>query len=220
MPTFGSEWDYEEGFFPGRWIIFHVRFSNRPVGVKALTDYPPLQCRCRSRARASLRHRHEGRSTMGFEDEVEQSSLIGQLGSRRLQTIRRCSVDVAHGLALLFGIGTRAVPPWDSKTRWNNLRCGLIVNVATGPSGHTILTSSIVPRGTSFHRRVELGFPPIGFNLVTVSCCWRGLFPGPPKLGAVNPYAVHDHGQPTCQRHDRFFHPAAPGDLHRPGLEP
>jgi hypothetical protein len=33
----------------------------------------PLQCRCRSRARASLRNRHQGPSTMGFEDEVEQS---------------------------------------------------------------------------------------------------------------------------------------------------
>src|SRR6188768_3465186 len=28
------------------------------------------------------------------------------------------------------------------------------------------LTSSIVPRGTSFHCRVELGFPPIGFDPV------------------------------------------------------
>jgi hypothetical protein len=26
------------------------------------------------------------------------------------------------------------------------------------------LTSSIVPRGTSFHRSVELGFPPIAFD--------------------------------------------------------
>ena len=46
------------------------------------------------------------------------------------------------------------------------------------------------------------------------------LFPGPSELGAVNPYAVHDHGQPACQRYDRLFHPAVPGDLHRPGLEP
>jgi hypothetical protein len=28
---------------------------------------------------------------------------------------------------------------------------------------------------------------------------------------------VQDHGLPACQRHDRFLHPAAPGDLHRPG---
>ena len=32
------------------------------------------------------------------------------------------------------------------------------------------LTSSIVPRGTSFHRRVELEIPPIGFDLVRSSC--------------------------------------------------
>ena len=82
------------------------------------------------------------------------------------------------------------------------------------------LTSSIVPRGTSFHRWVELEFPPIGFDPARFSCCCRGLFPGPAELGAVNPDAVHDHGQPTRQRHDRLFHPAAPGDLHRPGLEP
>jgi hypothetical protein len=81
------------------------------------------------------------------------------------------------------------------------------------------LTSSIVPRGTSFHRSVELECPPIGFDLARVSCC-RGLFPGPPELGAVNPDAVQDHGEPTRQRHDRLLHPAAPGDLHRPGLEP
>ena len=64
------------------------------------------------------------------------------------------------------------------------------------------LTSSIVPRGTSFHRSVELEFPPIGCDPVRFSCCY-GLFPGPSELGAVNPDAVHDHGQPTCQRHDR-----------------
>src|SRR5450759_3978402 len=81
------------------------------------------------------------------------------------------------------------------------------------------LTSSIVPRGTSFHRWVELECSPIAFDPELLSC--RGyFFPGPAELGAVNPYAVHDHGQPACQRHDRLFHPAVPGDLHRPGLEP
>jgi hypothetical protein len=82
------------------------------------------------------------------------------------------------------------------------------------------LTSSIVPRGTSFHRSVELECPPIGSGPARFSCCCRGLSPGPAELAAVNPYAVHDHGQPTRQRHNRLFHPAAPGDLHRPGLEP
>jgi hypothetical protein len=38
---------------------------------------------------------------------------------------------------LLFGIGTRALPSWDSKTGWNNLYRGLAIRRATGPSGHT-----------------------------------------------------------------------------------
>src|SRR5471030_3554712 len=81
------------------------------------------------------------------------------------------------------------------------------------------LTSSIVPRGTSFHRTVELECSPIAFDpeLLSCRCC---LFPGPAELGAVNPYAVHNHGQPARQGHDRLFHPAAPGDLHGPSLEP
>src|SRR5580700_9009825 len=65
------------------------------------------------------------------------------------------------------------------------------------------LTSSIVPRGTSFHRSVELEFPPIGCHPARFSCCY-GLLPGPPELGAVNPDAVHDHGQPASQGHDRL----------------
>ena len=42
-------------------------------------------------------------------------------GVKRFQTIHHhCSVDVTHGLVLLFGIGTKALPSWDSGTRWNN----------------------------------------------------------------------------------------------------
>ena len=70
------------------------------------------------------------------------------------------------------------------------------------------------------HHSVELEFPSIGFDPVEFSCCCRGLSPGPTELGAVHPDAVHDHGQPTRQRHDRLFHPATPGNLHRPGLKP
>ena len=96
----------------------HVRFSNRPVGVK------------------------------------------------RFQTIHDCGVDVARGLVLLSGIGTEAVPSWGSKMRWNNLLGGL----AVGRAKRTCeLTSSIVPRGTSVHRMVELGFPPTLFDLVACS---------------------------------------------------
>ena len=82
------------------------------------------------------------------------------------------------------------------------------------------LTSSIVPRGTSFHSSVEIEFPSIEFDPARCSCCCRDLFSGPAELSTVNPDAVHDHSQPACQSHDRLFHPAAPGNLHRPGLEP
>src|SRR5882762_8937685 len=57
-------------------------------------------------------------------------------GVKRFQTIHHCSVDVARGLVLLFGLGTRALPSWDSKTRWNNLWGGLAVSLTEGPSGH------------------------------------------------------------------------------------
>ena len=58
-------------------------------------------------------------------------------GVKRFQTIHQHSVDVAHGLVLLFGIGAKALPSWDSKTRRNNLWDGLAVSVTAGPSGHT-----------------------------------------------------------------------------------
>ena len=55
---------------------------------------------------------------------------------KHFQAIHHCSVDVSHGLALLFGIGTKALPSWDSKTRRNNLWVGLAVRPTAGPSGH------------------------------------------------------------------------------------
>ena len=65
------------------------------------------------------------------------ASLIGRLGSSAFQTIHRFSVDVAHGLVLLFGNGTKALPSWDSKTRRNNLWVDLAVKRTAGSSGHT-----------------------------------------------------------------------------------
>src|SRR6202011_1587652 len=76
-PKLTSGWRRPMSAFRGKADIAisvqHVRFSNRPFGVK------------------------------------------------HFQTIRRCGVDVTHGLVLLFGIGTKALPSWDSGTRWNNL---------------------------------------------------------------------------------------------------
>ena len=58
-------------------------------------------------------------------------------GVKHFQTIHQCGVDVARGLVLLFGIGTKALPSWDSRTRRNNLLIGLAVRRTAGPSGHT-----------------------------------------------------------------------------------
>ena len=59
------------------------------------------------------------------------------VGVKHFQAIHHCSVNVSHGLALLFGIGTRALPSWDPRTRRNNLLDDLAVSVTPGPSGHT-----------------------------------------------------------------------------------
>src|SRR5271167_4611614 len=56
------------------------------------------------------------------------------VGVKRFQTIRHHSVDISRGLVLLFGIGTKALPSWDSKTRRNNLSGGLAVRRTAGPS--------------------------------------------------------------------------------------
>ena len=57
-------------------------------------------------------------------------------GVKRFQAIGHCSVDVTHGLVLLSGIGTGALPSWDSRTRRNNLYHGLAIRRTAGPSGH------------------------------------------------------------------------------------
>src|SRR5512143_464148 len=56
------------------------------------------------------------------------ASLIGRVWVKRFQTFHRCGVDVARGLVLLFGIGTRALPSWSSRTRRNDLLGGLAVD--------------------------------------------------------------------------------------------
>ena len=38
------------------------------------------------------------------------------VGVKHFQTVHGYGVDVAHGLVLLFGIGTKALPLWDSRT--------------------------------------------------------------------------------------------------------
>src|SRR5262249_39198019 len=114
-------------------------------------------------------------------------------GVKRFQGIHHSSVDVAHGLALLFGLGTKALPSWDSKTRWNNLLGDLAVNVTAGSSGHTNSPHPSSREGHHSTARWISGFSPIWFDPAQLSS--HCDFPSPPELGAVNPHAVHDHGQ-------------------------
>src|SRR5215471_12977958 len=94
-------------------------------------------------------------------EPVMSASLIGPDEVKRFQAIHHNSVEVAREHTLLFGIGTR---PFHHGIRG---RGGTIFG-ATLPDGRSKrtceLTSSIVPRGTSFHRLVELGFPPIALD--------------------------------------------------------
>ena len=148
---------------------------------------------------------------------LSTASLIGRLGQAlsgypplqcRCRSRARASLRNRHQGRSIMGPEDEAEQSFGRPYRHMNGRC----------KRTSELTSSIVPRGTSFHRRVELEFPPIGFDPMQLSCCYCGLFPCPAELGAVNPNAVHDHSQSAGQRHNRLFHPATPGDLHRPGL--
>jgi hypothetical protein len=65
------------------------------------------------------------------------ASLIGRVSSA-FRLSHRYGVDVTRGLVLLFGIGTKALPSWDSRTRRNNLSGGLAIRLMAGPSGHAI----------------------------------------------------------------------------------
>src|SRR4249919_1809383 len=98
-------------------------------------------------------------------------------GVKHFQTVHHCNVDITHGLALLSGIGTRALPSWDPRTRRNNLWVGLAVR----------------RRQVQADMRTHLILPPIGSDPVRVSCSCCGLLSGPAELSSVNPDAVHDH---------------------------
>ena len=95
---------------------------------------------------------------------------------KRFQTIRHCSVDVARELVLLFGVGTKALPSWGSKTRRNHLSVGLSVSRTAGPSG---LTNSPHPSSLEGHPSnarwiscfLLLGLILAGFHAAAAACC-------------------------------------------------
>src|SRR6516165_7433123 len=145
----------------------------------------------------------------------ESASLIGRVGS---SAFRLSTTTVATSLAGSCFSTESAHGPFHHGIRG---RSGTIFR-ATLPTGRSKrtheLTSSIVPRGTPFHRVVELEFPPVVIGSTSLSC--HCDFPGPAELSAISPDAVHDDGQPPRQRDNRSSHPAPSGNLHRPGLEP
>jgi hypothetical protein len=69
-------------------------------------------------------------------DPAMSASLIGRSGSSAFRLSTMTVSMSPTGLALLFGIGTTALPSWGSKTRWNDPWVGLVVSVTAGPSGH------------------------------------------------------------------------------------
>src|SRR5260370_37090965 len=135
---------------------------------------------------------------------------------KRFQTIHDSGVNVARGLALLSGLGTKALPSWVSKTRWNNLSGDLAVNVTAGSSGRTNSPHPSSREGHHSTRSVELECPSIGLDAAGFSCCCCcGLFSGQAALGAVIPLAVHDISSPASQHHERIFTHASTGaNLH------
>src|SRR5262249_5651058 len=87
-------------------------------------------------ARASGDRRAATAALRDFSPSMS-ASLIGHSGSSAFRpSTTPVSMSLA-GLSLLFGLGTKALPSWDSKTRWNNLLGDLAVNVTAGSSGHT-----------------------------------------------------------------------------------
>src|SRR5262245_7787960 len=80
---------------------------------------------------------------------------------KRFQAISHSGVDVACGLVLLFGLGAKALPVWDSRMG-GTIFGSALPSSDGGRSKQTCdLTSSIVPQRTSFHHAVELASSPI-----------------------------------------------------------
>ena len=87
----------------------------------------PLSLQCRAAAKVPI----------GDLQLVNVRFSNRPFGVKHFETAHGYGVDVAHGLVLLFGIGTKALPSWDSKTRRNNLWVDLAVKRTAGSSGHT-----------------------------------------------------------------------------------
>ena len=131
----------------------------------------------------------------------EDFSLFGRWWSSafRLTT----PIFVGRGPALLFGISRWLSQHGISRKRRNNLTLRTDRGRAIDTRVQSELVSSIVPRGTSLRWIVVLSLRQFG---VRRSDC-RRHFPCPAELGSITPYAMHNHGEPSCQCDDGFFCP-------------
>ena len=156
-------------------------------------------------------------------------------GAGWCQALSDCSVDLVWMFSqVLASLRDRHLGP----PMMGSGGCGgpisrrvLAVRLTAGIRTRNGLASSIVPCGDIA--------PPVGGIHVSPSCfycaqvavrydmmsvrtlrsCRRSFFPGPAKLGAIHPHAMHDR-QPSRYSDDRALHPTMPGNLHAPGLEP
>ena len=122
----------------------HCRIQSRHVGHGARhTPGSPTGSPCVGNALSSPGRLANSVAAREFDQDKllhsPRRTIFGRFSNRpfgvkHFQTIHHCSVDVVHGLVLLFGIGTKALPVWDSRTRRNNLLGGLTVRRTAGPS--------------------------------------------------------------------------------------
>src|SRR5262249_5569972 len=110
------------------------------------------------------------------------------------------SVDVAHGLSLLFRLGTKgpSIMGFEDEVEQSFGRPCRQCDCRFKRTYE--LTSSIVPRGTSFHRGVELDFLLLHWILHRS------------QAAATSLRQTHTRCmiQPTRQRHDRLLRPITP----------
>src|SRR5258705_446250 len=124
---------------------------------------------------------------------VESASLIGRLGS---SAFRLSTTTVSMSLTGSCFSSESAPGPFHHGIRG---RGGTIFRAALPSIERQVqadMRTHLIhrPARDIFHRSVELEFSPIGFDPERFSCCCRGLLPGPPELGTINPDAVHDDG--------------------------
>src|SRR5437762_3048435 len=148
---------------------------------------------------------HGPKRTFGERGSMS-ASLIGRLGS---STFRPSAAAVSMSLTGSCFSSESAPGPFHHgiRRRGGTIFWAALPIASAGPSGHANSPHPSSREGHHYHSTAGwiLELPPIAFDPAGTLSCRRSCLPGPAELGAVNPDAVHDHGQPTCQSHDCLF---------------